>query len=123
MVHQWGFFGSISAIRKIWSLTANSRSLQAAALKMSYHLLFNSRVTFDLLPTVPSDSTPKPHYICHNMAAEQLKASIYCSSKLKTKQKNILCAALSLAPKAYKPRLLLICVVICLTLPKKCLFV
>ena len=33
MVHQWGFFGSISAIRKIWSLTANSRSLQAAALK------------------------------------------------------------------------------------------
>ena len=32
MVHQWGFFGSISAIRKIWSLTANSRSLQAAAL-------------------------------------------------------------------------------------------
>ena len=35
MVHQWGFFGSISAIRKIWSLTANSRSLQAAALKNS----------------------------------------------------------------------------------------
>ena len=35
MVHQWGFFGSISAIRKIWSLTANSRSLQAAALKLS----------------------------------------------------------------------------------------
>ena len=35
MVHQWGFFGSISAIRKIWSLTANSRSLQAAALKPS----------------------------------------------------------------------------------------
>ena len=35
MVHQWGFFGSISAIRKIWSLTANSRSLQAAALKFS----------------------------------------------------------------------------------------
>ena len=34
MVHQWGFFGSISAIRKIWSLTANSRSLQAAALKI-----------------------------------------------------------------------------------------
>ena len=33
MVHQWRFFGSISAIRKIWSLTANSRSLQAAALK------------------------------------------------------------------------------------------
>ena len=33
MVHQWGFFGSISSIRKIWSLTANSRSLQAAALK------------------------------------------------------------------------------------------
>ena len=33
MVHQWGFFGSISAIRKIWSLTGNSRSLQAAALK------------------------------------------------------------------------------------------
>ena len=33
MVHQWGFFGSISAIRKIWSLSANSRSLQAAALK------------------------------------------------------------------------------------------
>ena len=33
MVHQWGFFGSISAIRKICSLTANSRSLQAAALK------------------------------------------------------------------------------------------
>ena len=33
MVHQWGFFGSISAIRKIWSLTANSRSLKAAALK------------------------------------------------------------------------------------------
>ena len=33
MVHQWGFFGSISAIRKIWSLTANSRSLQVAALK------------------------------------------------------------------------------------------
>ena len=33
MVHQWGFFGSISAIRKIWSLTASSRSLQAAALK------------------------------------------------------------------------------------------
>ena len=32
MVHQWGFFGSISAIRKIWSLTANSRPLQAAAL-------------------------------------------------------------------------------------------
>ena len=32
MVHQWGYFGSISAIRKIWSLTANSRSLQAAAL-------------------------------------------------------------------------------------------
>ena len=36
MVHQWGFFGSISAIRKIWSLTANSRSLQAAALKRRY---------------------------------------------------------------------------------------
>ena len=35
MVHQWGFFGSISAIRKIWSLTANSRSLQAAALNKS----------------------------------------------------------------------------------------
>ena len=35
MVHQWGFFGSISAIRKIWSLTANSRSLQAAALNNS----------------------------------------------------------------------------------------
>ena len=34
MVHQWGFFGSISAIRKIWSLTANSRSLQAAALNV-----------------------------------------------------------------------------------------
>ena len=34
MVHQWVFFGSISAIRKIWSLTANSRSLQAAALKL-----------------------------------------------------------------------------------------
>ena len=33
MVYQWEFFGSISAIRKIWSLTANSRSLQAAALK------------------------------------------------------------------------------------------
>ena len=33
MVHQWGFFGSISAIRKIWSLIANSRSLRAAALK------------------------------------------------------------------------------------------
>ena len=39
MVHQWGFFGSISAIRKIWSLTANSRSLQAAALKRSKILL------------------------------------------------------------------------------------
>ena len=36
MVYQWGFFGSISAICKIWSLTANSRSLQAAALK-GYH--------------------------------------------------------------------------------------
>ena len=36
MVHQWGFFGSISAIRKIWSLTANSRSLQAAALKAAH---------------------------------------------------------------------------------------
>ena len=33
MIHQWGFFGGISVIRKIWSLTANSRSLQAAALK------------------------------------------------------------------------------------------
>ena len=39
MVHQWGFFGSISAIRKIWSLTANSRSLQAAALKGHADLL------------------------------------------------------------------------------------
>ena len=36
MVHQWGFFGSISAIRKIWSLTANSRSLQAAALLRTF---------------------------------------------------------------------------------------
>ena len=36
MVHQWGFFGSISAIRKIWSLTANSRSLQAAALNIRF---------------------------------------------------------------------------------------
>ena len=34
MIHQWVFFGSNSAIRKIWSLTANSRSLQAAALNM-----------------------------------------------------------------------------------------
>ena len=34
MVHQWGFFVSISTIRNIWSLTANSRSLQAAALKL-----------------------------------------------------------------------------------------
>ena len=39
MVHQWGFFGSISAIRKIWSLTANSRSLQAAALKQPLNKL------------------------------------------------------------------------------------
>ena len=40
MVHQWGFFGSISAIRKIWSLTANSRSLQAAALNTTLLRLF-----------------------------------------------------------------------------------
>ena len=40
MVHQWGFFGSISAIRKIWSLTANSRSLQTAPLKGSILLAF-----------------------------------------------------------------------------------
>ena len=40
MVHQWGFFGSISAIRKIWSLTANSRSLQAAALKIFQFEIF-----------------------------------------------------------------------------------
>ena len=43
MVHQWGFFGSISAIRKIWSLTANSRSLQAAALKASATLQDRAR--------------------------------------------------------------------------------
>ena len=42
MVHQWGFFGSISAIRKIWSLTANSRSLQAAALKCLRSRTFTS---------------------------------------------------------------------------------
>ena len=48
MVHQWGFFGSISAIRKIWSLTANSRSLQAAALKSSSISSDNNQqVTYD----------------------------------------------------------------------------
>ena len=33
MVHQRVLFGSIREIRKIWSLTANSRFLQADALK------------------------------------------------------------------------------------------
>ena len=32
-----GISGSIREIRKIWSLTANSLSLQAAALKICYH--------------------------------------------------------------------------------------
>ena len=48
MVHQWGFFGSISAIRKIWSLTANSRSLQAAALK-------SIKTTNENYPEIDSD--------------------------------------------------------------------
>ena len=43
MVHQWGFFGSISAIRKIWSLTANSRSLQAAALNNVFPVLLKEK--------------------------------------------------------------------------------
>ena len=50
MVHQWGFFGSISAIRKIWSLTANSRSLQAAALK-------SLKVTLHHLKSLGSENT------------------------------------------------------------------
>ena len=56
MVHQWGFFGSISAIRKIWSLTANSRSLQAAALKNCTQVLLNMDFAKQIKPEQTLDS-------------------------------------------------------------------
>ena len=61
MVHQWGFFGSISAIRKIWSLTANSRSLQAAALKFLNVPPVRLRITVAMLKHVKAHKL-----LCHN---------------------------------------------------------
>ena len=69
MVHQWGFFGSISAIRKIWSLTANSRSSQAAALKsLSEHKQANKMFCVSFVLRMKM----KSHSILHSLVTDVL---------------------------------------------------